>query len=63
MPQNLNDIPLGSSGGASYSTVVPSGTTIKLETNPGGVEIFTGTPPPGKKWLVQTNVFIEEVDE
>ena len=62
MPQSLNDISMTASGAANYSFEVSSGQTVKVETGPGGQEICSGTPPPGKKWLVQISVFFAVED-
>lgn len=47
---------------ASGSFTATAGQTIKLETSPGGEEIFTDDVPAGKVWSVSTRLVITETD-
>jgi len=42
--------------------VLPAGTTLKIETSPGGTEILNVEVPAGKEWSACLMVSVDETD-
>lgn len=47
---------------AAGNIEVAEGQTLKVESSPGGEDIFQDTCPEGKHWHVNVILFIEEHD-